>query len=125
MERLRAGTWVVIAAYNEAAMIGTVVSRLFAGGWKQVAVVDDGSRDATAANAAAAGASVLRHVINLGQGAALQTGMREIYAGPEVGVTAGQHFSAKVGADLPVGINNNGFQIVPDYRVHGSLTWSF
>jgi polyprenyl-phospho-N-acetylgalactosaminyl synthase len=66
---------VVIAAYNEAAMIGTVVSRLFAGGWKQIAVVDDGSRDATATVAAAAGATVLRHVINLGQGAALQTGI--------------------------------------------------
>jgi glycosyltransferase involved in cell wall biosynthesis len=72
---LRASTWVIIAAYNEAAMIGTVVSRLLAGGWKQVVVVDDGSRDATAANARAAGATVLRHVINLGQGAALQTGI--------------------------------------------------
>lgn len=75
MERLRAGTWVVIAAFNEATMIGTVVSRLIAAGWKQVAVVDDGSRDATATSAAAAGATVLRHVINLGQGAALQTGI--------------------------------------------------
>lgn len=75
MDRLRAGTWVVIAAFNEAAMIGTVVTRLIAGGWKHIAVVDDGSRDATAATAAAAGATVLRHVINLGQGAALQTGI--------------------------------------------------
>lgn len=75
VDRLRASTWVIIAAYNEAAMIGTVVSRLRAGGWKQVVVVDDGSRDATAATAAAAGATVLRHVINLGQGAALQTGI--------------------------------------------------
>ena len=56
------GTWVVIAAYNEAAMIGTVVSRLVAGGWKQIAVVDDGSRDATATNAAAAGATVLPNI---------------------------------------------------------------
>lgn len=67
-------TWVVIAAYNEAAMIGRVVSGVLADGWK-VAVVDDGSRDETAANATAAGAVVLRHVVNLGQGAALQTGI--------------------------------------------------
>jgi glycosyltransferase involved in cell wall biosynthesis len=70
----RSVTWVVIAAYNEAAMIGRVVSGVLADGWK-VAVVDDGSRDDTAANAAAAGAVVLRHVVNLGQGAALQTGI--------------------------------------------------
>jgi len=67
-------TWVVIAAYNEAAMIGHVVSSVLVDGWK-VAVVDDGSPDDTAANAAAAGAVVLRHVVNLGQGAALQTGI--------------------------------------------------
>lgn len=67
-------TWVVIAAYNEAAMIGRVVTGVRADGWN-VAVVDDGSRDDTAGAAAAAGAVVLRHVINLGQGAALQTGI--------------------------------------------------
>lgn len=54
-----------------------------------------------------------------------QTGMREIYAGPEIFVTAGPHFSAKVGGDIPVDIRNNGLQIVPDWRIHGSLTWSF
>jgi polyprenyl-phospho-N-acetylgalactosaminyl synthase len=70
-------TWVVIAAYNEAAMIGRVVTGVIADGWK-VAVVDDGSRDETAANAAAAGAVVLRHVVNLGQGAALQTGIEYV-----------------------------------------------
>jgi glycosyltransferase involved in cell wall biosynthesis len=40
-----------------------------------VVVVDDGSADATAELAARAGAEVLRHPINLGQGAALQTGI--------------------------------------------------
>lgn len=65
---------VVIAAYNEASMIGEVVAdvlRLFG----SVIVVDDGSRDATASQAHAAGATVLVHPINLGQGAALQTGL--------------------------------------------------
>jgi hypothetical protein len=54
-----------------------------------------------------------------------QTGMREIYAGPQFTVTAGGHFSAQAGVDLPIDIRNSGFQVVPDYRVHGSFTWSF
>lgn len=65
---------VVIAAYNEARMIGEVVAdvrRVFA----RVIVVDDGSRDDTARIALEAGAMVLIHPINLGQGAALQTGI--------------------------------------------------
>lgn len=65
---------VVIAAYNEASMIGSVVAdvrRIF----DNVIVVDDGSRDATASQAHDAGATVLVHPINLGQGAALQTGI--------------------------------------------------
>src|SRR5258705_4786095 len=66
--------WVVIAAYNEATVVRGVVSSVVAAGWP-VIVVDDGSKDATAANARMPGARVLRHAINLGQGAALQTGI--------------------------------------------------
>jgi hypothetical protein len=54
-----------------------------------------------------------------------QTGMREIYAGPQLTMSIGRHFSAQAGGDIPIDIRNNGFQVVPDYRVHGSLTWSF
>jgi glycosyltransferase involved in cell wall biosynthesis len=64
----------VIAAYNEAAVIEAVVASVVREGWR-VVVVDDGSRDATAACARTGGATVLRHSINLGQGAALQTGI--------------------------------------------------
>jgi len=67
-------TWVVIAAFREAAVIEDVVREVTAGGWP-VIVVDDGSGDDTAARARAGGATVLRHAINLGQGAALQTGI--------------------------------------------------
>jgi glycosyltransferase involved in cell wall biosynthesis len=66
--------WVVIAAFNEAAVIRSVVGEVVAAGWP-VVVVDDGSRDTTAAAARMAGVVVLRHAINLGQGAALQTGI--------------------------------------------------
>jgi glycosyltransferase involved in cell wall biosynthesis len=64
----------VIAAFNEAAVIRSVVGEVAARGYA-VVVVDDGSRDDTAASARMPGVSVLRHAINLGQGAALQTGI--------------------------------------------------
>jgi len=67
-------TWVVIAAFNEAKVIRQVVSEVVAGGWS-VVVVDDGSSDATASEATVPGAIVVKHRVNLGQGAALQTGI--------------------------------------------------
>ena len=65
--------WVVIAAYNEAKVIARVVGEVARRGY-HVVVVDDGSSDETAERAAAANV-VVRHPINLGQGAALQTGI--------------------------------------------------
>jgi polyprenyl-phospho-N-acetylgalactosaminyl synthase len=65
--------WVVVPMYNEEGSIGSVVAdlrRVF----PRVVCVDDGSRDQSAVVARAAGASVLAHSVNLGQGAALQTG---------------------------------------------------
>ena len=70
----RRDIWVVIAAFNEANVIRDVVTEVAAAGWS-VVVVDDGSRDDTAAQARVFGANVLRHAINVGQGAALQTGI--------------------------------------------------
>ncbi len=64
----------ILPAYNEAATIGEVV-REVAEVYEHVVVVDDGSTDATGAEARAAGATVLRHAVNRGQGAALQTGI--------------------------------------------------
>jgi glycosyltransferase involved in cell wall biosynthesis len=72
---MRKGIWVVIAAFNEERTVGSVVRELRTTGFPNVVVVDDGSRDRTRASAAAAGASTLRHAINRGQGAALQTGI--------------------------------------------------
>jgi glycosyltransferase involved in cell wall biosynthesis len=67
--------WIVIPAYKEAATIGGVVTSLRVLGHQQVCVVNDGSPDDTGPLALAAGAHVLEHVVNLGQGAALQTGI--------------------------------------------------
>ncbi len=66
--------WVIIPAYCEAAVVGDVVSGVVAAGF-QVLVVDDGSPDETLQRATDAGSTVIRHAINLGQGAALETGM--------------------------------------------------
>lgn len=64
---------VVVPMFNEATTIGAVVSDLRRH-FKHVLCVDDGSRDDSSAIARAAGATVVRHGVNLGQGAALQTG---------------------------------------------------
>ncbi len=70
----RADSYVVIAAFNEGKVIRRVAGEVAAAGWP-VVVVDDGSRDDTATAARVPGVTVLRHAINLGQGAALQTGI--------------------------------------------------
>jgi polyprenyl-phospho-N-acetylgalactosaminyl synthase len=69
-----AQVYVVIPAYNEGPVIARVVGEAKRAGYA-VVVVDDGSSDATAEEARAAGAAVIRHPFNLGQGAALQTGI--------------------------------------------------
>jgi glycosyltransferase involved in cell wall biosynthesis len=68
---------IVIPAFNEAGAIGAVVATLSAAGpWHEIIVVDDGSADDTAAHAAAAGATVVSHPYNKGNGAAVKTGIR-------------------------------------------------
>ena len=66
-------TWLVIPLYNEGQVISEVIAQV-RGAFDQVVCVDDGSEDDSAALAAGAGARVVRHPFNLGQGAALQTG---------------------------------------------------
>ena len=89
---------VVIAAYNEARVIAGVVAGVIHAGY-DVVVVDDGSSDRTRDLAAAAGAVVLRHPINLGQGAALQTGIE---------------FALRQGADIVVTFDADGQHRIAD-----------
>lgn len=69
------GTWLVVPLYNEAPVIRSVVEHTRAT-FPNVVCVDDGSSDGSAAEARAGGAHIVQHAINLGQGAALQTGIR-------------------------------------------------
>jgi glycosyltransferase involved in cell wall biosynthesis len=66
--------WVVVAAFNEGDRIGRVLDDLV-GSVGNLVVVDDGSSDATVEVASERSAWVICHPVNLGQGAALQTGI--------------------------------------------------
>lgn len=70
-------TTVVIPAFNEAGSIASVVAGLRqAARWPEIIVVDDGSVDDTEARARGAGARVVRHPYNKGNGAAVKSGIR-------------------------------------------------
>lgn len=70
---------VIIPVYNERRFIQTVVQQVRARGW-DVIVVDDCSTDDSASLARAAGARVLQHEVNLGQGDAVTTGVEHAFA---------------------------------------------
>ena len=70
-------TSIVIPAFNEEASIAPLITRLRGvAAWHEILVIDDGSSDETGARAAAAGALVIRHPYNKGNGAAVKTGIR-------------------------------------------------
>lgn len=75
--------WLVVPLYNEAVVIGDVVAAARAA-FPKIVCVDDGSRDESATVAERAGAVVVRHPVNLGQGAALQTGLEYALSDPRM-----------------------------------------
>ena len=100
---------VIIPAYNEEEGIASVVAGVLAGGaWREVLVVDDGSNDRTAERAASAGARVVRHPYNKGNGAAVKTGVREATGDVVLLMDAdGQHDPADAARIVaPVGVHD-------------------
>jgi polyprenyl-phospho-N-acetylgalactosaminyl synthase len=83
--------WIVVPAFNEAGVIDEVVADLRSV-FDHVVCVDDGSVDGTGEIALRAGAHLLRHPINLGQGAAIQTGVE--YARKQPGAKVFATFDA-------------------------------
>lgn len=89
-----ADVWIVVPAYNEGRRLEATLEGL-CHAYVNVVVVDDGSTDNTAAVALGQDVWVLRHLVNCGQGAALQTGIDfALQQGAEIIVTFdadGQH----------------------------------
>jgi glycosyltransferase involved in cell wall biosynthesis len=76
-------TWVVMPVYNEAAVVANVVE-LTRRTFPKIVCVDDGSSDSSAAQIRTTGAHLVRHSVNLGQGAALQTGITYALSQPGI-----------------------------------------
>ena len=122
---------IVIPAMNEADAIGSVVSQLRgAAPWREIIVVDDGSADDTAALARAAGACVIRHPYNKGNGAAVKTGIRQASGEFVLIIDAdGQHppedaqrIAARLGDfDLVIGARNGATQATTARRAGNAL----
>ncbi len=125
---------VIIPAYNEEASVGAVVDDVRAAQpTLDVLVVDDGSTDATAAKARAAGALVIRLPFNMGVGAAMRVGYRfaqeeEYDAAVQVDAD-GQHDPAELAvllealpeADIVIGAR---FAGRGDYPARGPRRWA-
>ena len=125
---------IVMPAFNEGAVIATVIAALKdAGAWREIIVVDDGSADDTGASARGAGARVIRHPYNKGNGAAVKTGIRAA-TGEFVMIVDGdgQHrpadavrLAARLGEyDLVVGARARSTQATQTRRFgNGLLNW--
>jgi len=93
--------WIVVPAYNEAPRLGQCLGALCSR-WPNVVVVDDGSTDETAETARGHPVWLVRHPLNLGQGAALLTGIR---------------FALGRGADFVITFDADGQHDVEDLEV--------
>lgn len=126
-----ASTSIIVPAYQEADGIGDVIASLRGvGPWHEIIVVDDGSTDGTGERAHAAGALVVRHPYNKGNGAAVKSGIRRA-TGEHVLIIDGdgQHRPADAQQlvtllgeyDLVVGARSSATQATPARRAGNAL----
>ena len=127
-------TSVIVPAFNEGTAITAVVGALKAGApWHEVIVVDDGSSDDTGERAREAGAIVVRHPYNKGNGAAVKSGVRRA-TGAHVLIVDGdgqhrpgdaQRLVSKLGEyDLVIGARSAATQATYARRVgNAALNW--
>ncbi|MEI6327318.1 MAG: glycosyltransferase family 2 protein [Candidatus Roizmanbacteria bacterium] len=99
---IRPSAYILIAAFEEATVIGQVIADCQKAGYDHVIIVDDGSSDITGDIARQAGGIVLTHVLNCGKSASISTGLRYIQslAGPDDIVVLidadGQHLPSEI-----------------------------
>ena len=86
------GIYIVLPAYNEASRIRRVIRAISECGFDQIIVVNDGSSDNTPEVAENNGATVISHAVNLGPGAATQTGI-------DFALKQGAHYIVTIDAD--------------------------
>lgn len=123
-DRAERSVSVVLPAFNEEESIGSLIKEIrgVLGSSVEVVVVDDGSTDATAAVAREHGAIVYQHHYNMGNGAAVKTGLRRARSGAVVLMDAdGQHDPK----DLPRLLEHiDDYDMVVGARTTGSAsTW--
>ena len=115
--------WVVVPAYNEAAVVSATLGELLRS-FSNIVVVDDCSTDGTGALALQAGAHVARHPINLGAGAAMATGVAYVLRrGAEAIITFdadGQHSVDDARAMLKL-LDEAGVDVVLGSRFMGQV----
>ncbi len=137
-DKSSSGIAVLIPAHDEAEHIAAVVrgAKRFV---SRVLVVDDGSLDATASTAAAAGAEVIRHPINRGKGVALRRGFEALLSSGAEGVIVldgdGQHDPEEIpafiemargtGADIVVGNRMGATSSMPLVRYYTNRVMSW
>jgi len=114
--------WIVVPAYNESRRLAITIRNLRAA-YENIVVVDDGSRDDTAQTAFDEGAWIVRHPLNCGQGAALQTGIDfALLQGAQTIVTFdadGQHCVEEI-SSLIEPLQSGPFDVVLGSRFLGS-----
>ncbi|MEP6783477.1 MAG: glycosyltransferase family 2 protein [Acidobacteriota bacterium] len=122
---------IVVPAFNEGEGIGAVVTALRAAApWHEVLVIDDGSTDGTGEAAARAGARVIRHPYNKGNGASVKTAIRSATGEFMLIVDGdGQHrpedaarLAARLGDfDLVIGARDPGTQATAGRRIGNAV----
>ena len=126
---------VIIPAFNEAGTIGSVVSGVRAAldEAAEVLVVDDGSDDGTGDAARRAGATVIRHPENIGNGASIKAGVRAAAGSTLVILDGdGQHNPSEIPRllvrleenDLVVGARSAGSGPAPLHRRFGNAVYN-
>lgn len=121
----QADVWIVVPVYNEAPVIASVINNTLMT-FQHIVCVDDGSRDRSANQIATTSAHLVRHPVNLGQGAAVQTGVE--YARKQPGArffvtfdADGQHQTADV-LRMVHRLRTEPVDIVVGTRFHGDIS---